>query len=91
MLRFSLTRKFAGVSFNTDFIKIKKANSQIKIDVDNSELFFGTDFTDHMAEVNYTDQNGWVTPSIKPFQMLQVHPANATIHYALSCFEGIFY
>ncbi|MEO9483430.1 MAG: branched-chain amino acid aminotransferase [Ekhidna sp.] len=57
-----------------------------EIDFDN--LAFGKTFSDHMFIADY--KNGeWTDLRITPYQNLSVSPANATLHYAQSIFEGL--
>lgn len=59
------------------------------IDLNNEVLTFGANETDHILEILYEDKVGWSAPKIKPFGPIQVHPFNSTLHYAISCFEGM--
>jgi len=52
-------------------------------------LKFGQTFTDHMLVVNWTAQNGWKTPEIKPYGNLQIDPSASVFHYATCLFEGM--
>lgn len=50
---------------------------------------FGALTTDHMLEIDYDHLNGgWQKPLIKPVEPFELDPANATLHYAIECFEG---
>ena len=40
-------------------------------------LPFGAVFTDHMLEIDWTAENGWGTPEIKPFQNLSLVSINS--------------
>lgn len=52
------------------------------------KLAFGQEPTDHMLSI--TSKNGiWSKPEIKPFQNLQLHPFNSSLHYAVQCYEGL--
>ncbi|EFN57110.1 hypothetical protein CHLNCDRAFT_57448 [Chlorella variabilis] len=53
------------------------------------DLKFGTVFTDHMFHVEHVVGQGWGRPAVKPFGLLQVHPAAQVLHYGLCCFEGM--
>ena len=69
-------------------IQIEKTQSSNlpKIDFDN--LAFGKTFSDHMFIADY--KNGdWQDLRIVPYQDLKVSPANATLHYGQSIFEGL--
>lgn len=67
-------------------VELSKDNSPVKLDIPS--LKFGYTHSRHMFEVDY--KNGkWETPTIRPFQNLSIHPFNITLHYALTCFEGM--
>ena len=85
MLTKQLQRFF---SFNCKNLHKITKKSGLKIDMEQSNLLFGQDFTSHMAEVDYNDIGGWSDPIIKPLEPFQMHPGCSTIHYSLSCFEG---
>ena len=53
------------------------------------DLKFGTVFTDHMLHAEHVVGQGWGAPTIKPFGMLQLHPASPVLHYGMGCFEGM--
>jgi len=42
-----------------------------------------------MLVVNWTAQNGWKTPEIKPYGNLQIDPSASVFHYATCLFEGM--
>ena len=42
----------------------------------------------HMFVVDYKDGK-WSTPTIKPFENFSINPMNMTLHYSISCFEGL--
>ncbi|CCI10857.1 unnamed protein product [Albugo candida] len=54
-----------------------------------SSLKFGDTFTDHLLEVNFTEQGGWDDPVIRPYGPISLDPASAVFHYGLECFEGM--
>ncbi|SLM32310.1 Branched-chain-amino-acid aminotransferase 2 [Desulfamplus magnetovallimortis] len=56
---------------------------------DDSSLGFGTIFTDHMFNMDYSPDKGWHNPRIEPFQNLSMSPATMTLHYGQSIFEGL--
>ena len=50
---------------------------------------FGALQTDYMLEIDYDLHNGgWQQPKIKPNAPFMLEPSNATLHYAIECFEG---
>lgn len=52
-------------------------------------LTFGKHIADHMLEVGWTADQGWGTPSIKPYEPLQLDPAVSSLHYAVECYEEL--
>ncbi|WP_309131027.1 branched-chain amino acid aminotransferase [Brevibacterium sp.] len=50
---------------------------------------FGLYFTDHMAHVRYTIDDGWQAHEVRPYAPLQLDPAAAVFHYAQEIFEGL--
>ncbi len=50
---------------------------------------FGRVFTDHMATIRYTDEQGWHDAKIEPRRPLSVDPATTVLHYAQEIFEGM--
>ena len=53
------------------------------------ELGFGNIFTDHIFEMNYSQNKGWYDPTIKPLEDIPMHPGTMFIHYGQSIFEGL--
>lgn len=56
---------------------------------DVSELGFGRHFADHMFLMNYNSEQGWHNPRIEPYGAFNLDPANLTLHYGQSIFEGL--
>ncbi|KAI0860886.1 branched-chain amino acid aminotransferase [Xylaria cubensis] len=56
---------------------------------DPSTLIFGRNFTDHMLTIEWTQTDGWRTPTIQPYQNLSLDPATCVFHYGFECFEGM--
>ena len=52
------------------------------------DLLFGKSHTDHMAMVLFED-GAWKAPEIVPYGPIQVDPFNSSLHYGISCFEGM--
>ncbi|MET7638652.1 branched-chain amino acid aminotransferase [Streptomyces sp. NPDC005438] len=50
---------------------------------------FGRHFTDHMVTIRWTEGRGWHDAQLQPYAPLQIDPANMTLHYAQSIFEGL--
>lgn len=50
---------------------------------------FGRHFTDHMVTIRWTEGRGWHDAQLEPYAPLQMDPANMTLHYAQSIFEGL--
>ncbi|MBA0051751.1 branched-chain amino acid aminotransferase [Streptomyces sp. AJS327] len=50
---------------------------------------FGRYFTDHMVTIRWTEGRGWHEALLQPYAPLQMDPANMTLHYGQSIFEGL--
>lgn len=61
--------------------------SRIK-EVDFSNIAFGKHYTDHMFVADFLDGQ-WTSPRVVPFDYLRMSPANATLHYGQTIFEGL--
>ncbi len=55
----------------------------------DSELGFGTVFTDHMFLADFQEEKGWYDPRIEPYGPLSLDPATAVFHYAQAIFDGL--
>ena len=56
---------------------------------DESQLGFGTKFTDYMLLVEWKAGQGWVDGRIKKNEPFQIDPAAMVLHYAQEIFEGL--
>lgn len=56
---------------------------------DQTKLGFGTHFTDHMFNMDYTSDLGWHNPRIEPYAPLVLDPATMVLHYGQGIFEGM--
>ncbi|WP_114747877.1 branched-chain amino acid aminotransferase [Pleomorphovibrio marinus] len=65
----------------------KTANSKLP-HTDFENLAFGQTTSDHMFIADYYDGD-WHGMRIEPYAPLSIHPANATLHYGQSVFEGL--
>ncbi|GGC15063.1 branched-chain-amino-acid aminotransferase [Novosphingobium endophyticum] len=50
---------------------------------------FGTNFSDHMVTIEWTEERGWHDAVIGPRQPIALDPAAAVLHYAQEIFEGL--
>jgi branched-chain amino acid aminotransferase len=55
----------------------------------DSELGFGTVFTDHMFVADFQEEKGWYDPRVEPYGPFPLDPATAVLHYGQSLFEGL--
>ena len=55
----------------------------------DSELTFGTVFTDHMFLMDFHEEKGWYDPRVEPYGPFSLDPATAVLHYAQALFEGL--
>lgn len=69
-------------------ISITKATT-LKDHPKDSELGFGTYFTDHMFSMDYNPEKGWHNAKIEPFGPLTMSPATMVLHYGQAIFEGL--
>lgn len=56
---------------------------------DDSNLGFGTIFTDHMFNMDYDPVNGWHNHRIEPYGPMMMDPATMVLHYGQTIFEGL--
>jgi branched-chain amino acid aminotransferase len=69
-------------------ITVNRAKTLKKKPVD-SELTFGTIFSDHMFVMDYMSPDGWKNPRIEPYQPLSLEPSTMVFHYGQAIFEGL--
>ncbi len=69
-------------------IRINRATAK-KPKPRDSELTFGTVFTDHMFVMDFQEEKGWYDPRIEPYGPLSLDPACAVLHYAQAVFDGL--
>ena len=69
-------------------LTISKAD-QLKPKPDDNKLGFGSFFTDHMFNMDYTPDKGWYNPRIEPYGPIVLDPATMVLHYGQGVFEGL--
>lgn len=69
-------------------LTITKAE-QFKTKPDEAKLGFGTIFTDHMFNMDYSPENGWHNPRVEPYASIDMDPATMVLHYGQGVFEGL--
>lgn len=69
-------------------IRIQKTNSSRISELDESNIPFGQLYSDHMFIADYKDGK-WQDLRIEPYQNISVSPANSTLHYGITIFEGL--
>src|SRR6266436_7485930 len=72
----------------TDAIRVVKAATH-KAKPKDSELTFGTVFTDHMFVADFQEEKGWYDPRVEPYAPIPLDPAAAVLHYAQAIFDGL--
>ena len=50
---------------------------------------FGTNFTDHTAVIDWTEDAGWHAARVEAYGPITLDPAAAVLHYAEEIFEGM--
>lgn len=85
-----IQRSFSSGLASIDPSKLDITTSDVrKILPQKEDLVFGQVFTDHMLEVDWSHDQGWHAPIIKPYGPMQIDPAASVLHYGLECFEGM--
>jgi branched-chain amino acid aminotransferase len=69
-------------------IRITRATT-LKPKPKDSDLGFGTDFTDHLFLMDFQEDKGWYDPRVEPYGPLSLDPATAVLHYGQGLFEGL--
>ena len=72
----------------SDTIRIVKATTH-KPKPKDSDLGFGTLFTDHMFVADFQEEKGWYDPRVEPYGPIPLDPAAAVLHYAQAIFDGL--
>src|SRR5688572_30528089 len=55
----------------------------------SGDLGFGRHFADHMFLMDFSPDAGWHDARIVPYGSLDIEPANLTLHYGQTIFEGL--
>ena len=64
-------------------------SKNLKSRPDDANLGFGTIFTDHMFNMDYSLDDGWQAPRIEPYGSIEMDPATMFLHYGQGVFEGL--
>ena len=56
---------------------------------EDSDLTFGTLFTDHMFNMDYNPEKGWHNPRIEPYTNIDMDPSTMVLQYGQAIFEGL--
>lgn len=70
-------------------IQLEQTKAPKTLPTPEDPLVFGTIFTDHMLEVDYTEGKGWHDARIVPYHKLELDPAAMVFHYGQEMFEGL--
>lgn len=69
-------------------IQVSKIEESRISEVDFDNIVFGREYSDHMFIADFKDGQ-WGDYRIVPYQHLKLKPANVTLHYGQSVFEGM--
>ena len=69
-------------------ISVTRATT-LKPKPDDSQLGFGTLFTDYMFNMDYDPAQGWHAPRIEPYGPIRMDPSTMVLHYGQAVFEGL--
>ncbi|HEV8641312.1 MAG TPA: branched-chain amino acid aminotransferase [Methylomirabilota bacterium] len=72
----------------SEAIRITRATTR-KPKPGDSELGFGTVFTDHIFVMDFQEEKGWYDPRVEPYGPLTLDPAASFLHYAQGIFDGL--
>jgi len=64
-------------------------SEQLKTKPDDASLGFGTIFTDHMFNMDYSVDRGWHAARIEPYGSIEMDPSTMFLHYGQGVFEGL--
>lgn len=85
----SKTRQLSTIAqLNASKLSVTQT-TQPKAKIPKEELVFGKTFTDHILEVEWTKENGWAAPTIKPYHNFSLDPSTIVFHYGFEAFEGM--
>lgn len=73
---------------DTSAIRIEKTPASRINELDENNIPFGKLYSDHMFVADYVNGE-WTDSRIVPYQNLSISPANNTLHYAITVFEGL--
>lgn len=73
---------------DTSNFQITKVQHSRISEFDPSNIVFGKVYSDHMLTANFKD-GAWRDEQILPFGNISLSPANTTLHYGQSIFEGM--
>ena len=73
---------------DTATIRIEKTQHSRVSELDENNIPFGQLYSDHMFVADYVNGE-WQDLRIVPYQNLSISPANNTLHYAITVFEGL--
>jgi branched-chain amino acid aminotransferase len=66
-----------------------KKRTKLKPKPDQTQLGFGTHFTDYMLNMDYSSEQGWHAIRIEPYGNFSLDPATMVLHYGQGIFEGL--
>lgn len=84
----TLASTTGGAPLDASKVKITKNPNPSK-PLPNDKLVFGQTFTDHMLQIEWTQEKGWASPEIRPYGPLVLDPSAAVFHYGFEAFEGL--
>lgn len=86
--RFSAMPKLASTFRASDLtvhpVDVKKIKPMA-----HGQFGFGRQFTDHMLTIDWSKEGGWEAPKIIPHGPLDLETSATSLHYGISCYEGI--
>lgn len=71
-----------------DSLTVTKTSSP-KPKPNDDELVFGKSMSDHMLTLEWNQDTGWQSPSIKPYGNFLLDPKSSVFHYGSEIYEGL--
>ena len=53
------------------------------------DFVFGRTYTDHMLTIDWSKDKGWQKPQIVPYGPMTIPITATSLHYGISCYEGL--
>ena len=76
-------------SFKADDIEFRERHVRKPKPDNPKDYVFGRVSTDHMLTFDWDCDDGWAHPVIEPYGPMSIPVSATSLHYGLSCYEGL--